>query len=150
MAERPVERDRLRPAQFEPALEHDVVLALVGAVLLDRRDELGRLGMLGLHGLQHPVERGVPAVLVIDVDRPEKIEIPLRNPSLHCRGLAPGCGEVTLTQAQRCKPSVRIATRGQIDRFSKLRSWGNLLDHARKSENLSLHQFLAITTKEVR
>ena len=51
-----------------------VVLALVSAVLFDRRNETGIVGAARAHGFEHAVERGVTAMLVIDIDRREHVE----------------------------------------------------------------------------
>ena len=52
------------------------MFALVGAVLFDRGDQRMVVGRARTRRLQHPIERGIAAVLVIDVNRPEKVEIP--------------------------------------------------------------------------
>ena len=75
VAERPVHRQRHDPAAFEPAAEHHVVLALVGPVALDRRDQLDVVGRARADGFEHPVDRGIAAVFVVDVNRPQHVEI---------------------------------------------------------------------------
>jgi len=57
-------------------------------VLDDRGDEAGILGATRAHRRQHPIQRGVAAVLVVEVDRGENVEIALPKP----RGDAGGRG----------------------------------------------------------
>lgn len=60
------------------------MLTLVRTVFFDCRNETGRLGMLGLHGLQDTIESSITPMLVVDVDRPKDVEIAAGEPSLHC------------------------------------------------------------------
>src|SRR3546814_1525286 len=74
MAAGAIDLERHFAPQLEPAPEHAVVLFLVGAVFLDRSDKPAIVGAARPDGLEHPVERGIAAVLVIDVDGREHIE----------------------------------------------------------------------------
>src|SRR3569623_1574338 len=75
MAERAVDLERHLALELEPAAEHRVMLALVGAVLLDRGDEHVVVGAPHAHRLEHTVDARIPPMLVIDVDRCEDVEI---------------------------------------------------------------------------
>jgi hypothetical protein len=83
MAELAVEPERHHAATLEPAAEHEVMLAFVGAVALDCRDQRVVVGRARAHGVEHAIDRRVPAMLVINVDRSEKVEIAASEPSAH-------------------------------------------------------------------
>jgi hypothetical protein len=59
------------------------VLAFVGAVPLDRRGESEVFGIARPDGLEDAVDGGISAMLVINVDRAENVQIAARNPGRH-------------------------------------------------------------------
>ena len=75
MAAGAVDLQRHLAPQLEPALEHHIMLALVGAVLLDRGDELAVVGAGVRTASSMRSMLGIAAMLVIDVDRAEQVEI---------------------------------------------------------------------------
>src|SRR6476659_2162250 len=63
----PVDRQGHPALPLEPALEHQIVLALVGPVLGDFGDEPMIVWTPRPNRLEHAVERGVAAMLVVQV-----------------------------------------------------------------------------------
>ncbi len=64
------------------------MLALVRPVLLDRGDEPAILRIPRPHRLEHPIDRRIPAMLVIDIDRAEQIEIAMAEVGEHLASLS--------------------------------------------------------------
>src|SRR5207244_9676595 len=71
------------PMPLEPAAEHHVMLALVRAMLLDPLDQLVIVGPACLHGCGKGLDRSISAMLVVDVDRRQEVEITLAEPGTH-------------------------------------------------------------------
>jgi hypothetical protein len=61
------------------------MFALVRAVLFDRGEQLGIFRCLGPQPLQNPIDRGVSAILVVDIDRGDQLEIATAKPIEHGR-----------------------------------------------------------------
>ena len=59
------------------------MLALVGAVLLDPRDQLAIVGRALADRFEHLVDRGIAAVLVVQVDAADNVEIAVLEPGAH-------------------------------------------------------------------
>jgi len=85
----PVDKERHLPASLVPAAEHDIMLPLIGAVPLDQRDEFMVAGGTGFDCLQHAVERGIAAILIVDVDRSQEVEVAIAEPRQHRTELQP-------------------------------------------------------------
>ena len=68
-------RQRHPALPFEPAPEHVVELAFVGAVTLDLGDEGAVIRAALAHGGEHPAQRGVTPVFVVEVDRGQQIRV---------------------------------------------------------------------------
>ena len=79
----------LTPA-LEIAPEHQIVLPLVGPVLLDLGDEIHIVRAPGTNPLQHPIQAAVAAVLVVDVDRCEDVEVSAAGSCKHAPTLGDG------------------------------------------------------------
>ena len=75
VAEAFVHRQRQAAAPLEPAAEHQVVLALVRAMLGDLRDEARIVRAMAPRCFQNAVQRCVAAMFVIDIDRRDNVQI---------------------------------------------------------------------------
>src|SRR4051812_22596221 len=83
-----VDSDRHLPTSFEPAAEHQIVFVLVRSMLLDCADQGLIVGPPRENRVEHAVDRGVAAMLVVDVDRTEKVQVPAAKPITHVTILA--------------------------------------------------------------
>ena len=72
-----IDLKRHPPLPLKPAAKHHVVLALIGAVLGNLGLKGRIIGAVQAHRRQHPVERGIAAVFIVEVNRGEHIEIAL-------------------------------------------------------------------------
>ena len=70
-------------AVLEPALEHDIMFAFIRAMPLDGGDELMIIGGAEAHGLEYAIEGGIAAMLVVNVDRSEQVDVPDAKPLKH-------------------------------------------------------------------
>src|SRR5688500_4190317 len=75
MAAGPVDPQGHHAALLEPAAEQQIMFPFVGAMLLDFGDEARVAWPPGANRRQHPIDRRVAAMLVVDVDRPQHVEI---------------------------------------------------------------------------
>ncbi len=83
MAAGPVDLERHDPTFFEPAAEHPIMLALIGTVLLDHGEQRLVAGVAAANGIDHPVERRITPVLVVDVDRGDDLKVAALEPFSH-------------------------------------------------------------------
>ena len=81
MAAGAINAERHFALQLEPALEHDIMFTLVGAVLLDRRNERVIVRRACPHCIKYAIDARVPAMLVIDVDRAQQIQVTAAEPA---------------------------------------------------------------------
>jgi hypothetical protein len=80
MAAGAIDRERHQPLQLKPAAKHHIMLALVGPMLLDRGEKHGVIWRALSDRLDHPIDRRVTAMLIVDVDRAEKLKISATKP----------------------------------------------------------------------
>lgn len=78
-----VDRQRHQTAALEPATKHQIMLALVGAVLFDRAEESVIIGRALSRRRQQTIDRCIAAMLIVDVDGPEQVEIAPSVPITH-------------------------------------------------------------------
>src|SRR6185503_12990106 len=83
MAAGPVDLERPLALQLEPALEHHIMLALVGPVLLDRGDEIALFRMPAADRVEDAVDARIAPMLVIDVDRAKQVQVSAAKPGFH-------------------------------------------------------------------
>src|SRR5689334_12389746 len=84
-----IDEKRHLSSLLEPALEHEVVFALVCAVLLDLGDQSLIVRKMLADGGEHLVQRRVTAMLIVDVDGRNDVEPPASEPRQHHRTLVP-------------------------------------------------------------
>jgi hypothetical protein len=77
------------------------MFALVGSVLLDARYKLVILGPSGANGAQNAIDRGIPSMFVVDVDRSKQVEISAAKPTTHQASLSGDLSSGTVTVPPR-------------------------------------------------
>ena len=84
------------------------MLALIGSVMLDRRDQGEIVRITRAHRLEDAVYGRIPAMLVIDIDRSKHVEVAAGDPGEHAISQLAVCGHLVIFRVPLGEEPLRL------------------------------------------